>query len=338
MAIAFKHQKVSSIPDDPAAAAAGEILPSDWNDDHDLTMATARLLGRVSSGAGAVEELTASQVATFLDLIKGTAAGNIPVLDGGGKLDTSVIPALALTEAFEVASQSAMLALTAQPGDIAIRTDLNKTFVLAASPASTLGNWKELRTPTDVVLAVAGLTGTITAAALKTALAIATTDISGFTANGRSLVNAADYAAMRVLLGLVIGTNVQAYDAATAKLNADQSWTGAQLSGTGTVLTSGTTITPTLGNWEGNRATLTLGHNATLANPSDIASMVGFTGKLLCKQDATGGRTLAFGSAWKPIGAAVAPSVPAGANALFRIDFDVRSATEIDFALSSVGV
>ena len=200
MAIAFKHQKVSTIPDDPVAAAAGEILSSDWNDDHDLTMATARLLGRVSSGAGVVEELTASQVATFLDLIKGTAAGNIPVLDGGGKLDTSVIPALALTEAFEVASQSAMLALTAQPGDIAIRTDLNKTFVLAASPASTLGNWKELRTPTDVVLAVAGLTGTITAAALKTALAIAVADITDMTANGRSLVQAANYLAMFNLL------------------------------------------------------------------------------------------------------------------------------------------
>ena len=35
----------------------------------------------------------------------------------------------------------------------------------------------------------------------------------GLTANGKSLVTAADYAAMKVLLGLVIGTNVQAYDA-----------------------------------------------------------------------------------------------------------------------------
>lgn len=35
----------------------------------------------------------------------------------------------------------------------------------------------------------------------------------GLSANGSSFVTAADYAAMRVLLGLVIGTNVQAYDA-----------------------------------------------------------------------------------------------------------------------------
>lgn len=42
--------------------------------------------------------------------------------------------------------------------------------------------------------------------------------ISDASANGRSLVTAADYAAMRTLLGLVIGTNVQAYDAELAAL------------------------------------------------------------------------------------------------------------------------
>lgn len=37
--------------------------------------------------------------------------------------------------------------------------------------------------------------------------------LSDASANGRSLISAADYAAMRTALGLVIGTNVQAYDA-----------------------------------------------------------------------------------------------------------------------------
>lgn len=40
----------------------------------------------------------------------------------------------------------------------------------------------------------------------------------GMTANAQSLVTAADYAAMRVLLGLVIGTNVQAFDTELAAL------------------------------------------------------------------------------------------------------------------------
>lgn len=35
----IKHTFVSSIPDDPAAVAAGQVAPSNWNDDHVLTPA-----------------------------------------------------------------------------------------------------------------------------------------------------------------------------------------------------------------------------------------------------------------------------------------------------------
>ncbi len=92
----------------------------------------------------------------------GTASGNVPVLDADGKLSASVIPSVAITDTFVVASQAAMLALTAQAGDIAIRSDLSKTFILQTEPASTLGNWKELATPTDAVTSVAGRTGAVT--------------------------------------------------------------------------------------------------------------------------------------------------------------------------------
>jgi hypothetical protein len=54
-----------------------------------------------------------------------------------------------------------MLALPSDIGEIAIRTDVNKTFILAASPASTLANWKELLTPPDAVQSVDGLTGAV---------------------------------------------------------------------------------------------------------------------------------------------------------------------------------
>ena len=54
-----------------------------------------------------------------------------------------------------------MLALTAQVGDVAVRTDVNKSFILTASPATTLGNWQELLTPTDSVLSVDGNTGAV---------------------------------------------------------------------------------------------------------------------------------------------------------------------------------
>lgn len=90
------------------------------------------------------------------------AANGVASLDADGKILESELPAIAITDAFSVDSEAAMLALTAQRGDIAIRTDLNRTFALAASPASTLANWLELRTPTDAVLSVAGKTGAVT--------------------------------------------------------------------------------------------------------------------------------------------------------------------------------
>lgn len=93
----------------------------------------------------------------------GVLSGCVPVLDTNGKLSDSVIPKVAITNTFVVESQSAMLALsTAQEGDIAIRTDLNKSFILKTTGYSTLANWQELLTPTDKVQSVNGKTGTVT--------------------------------------------------------------------------------------------------------------------------------------------------------------------------------
>ena len=75
------------------------------------------------------------------------------VLDGDGKIPVSMIPSIALTEPFVVSSQAQMLALDAQVGDIAKRTDLGYSFCLASSPPSTLSNWVQL---TDDVLAQLG--------------------------------------------------------------------------------------------------------------------------------------------------------------------------------------
>ena len=70
----------------------------------------------------------------------GTSPDNVPILDSNGKLADSVIPAVAITDTYVVATEAAMLALSAQKGDIAIRSDLNKSFVLQTTPASTLAN------------------------------------------------------------------------------------------------------------------------------------------------------------------------------------------------------
>lgn len=80
---------------------------------------------------------------------------------------------------------------------------------------------------TAAVQSVAALTGAISAAGLKTALAIAVADITDASANGRSLISAANYAAMKTLLavsksdvglGNVDNTSDATKNAATATL------------------------------------------------------------------------------------------------------------------------
>lgn len=91
----------------------------------------------------------------------GTAAGNVPVLDSNGKLVESIIPAVAITETYVVDSETAMLALNAQVGDVAVRTDVSKSFILQSLPASTAANWVELLTPNSKVISVNGKQGAV---------------------------------------------------------------------------------------------------------------------------------------------------------------------------------
>lgn len=85
-------------------------------------------------------------------------------LDGSGKIFSNQLPALAITDTYVVASQAAMLNLTlAETGDIAVRTDLNKTFILKGINYSILSDWQELPTPTDSVLSVFGRSGAVIA-------------------------------------------------------------------------------------------------------------------------------------------------------------------------------
>jgi hypothetical protein len=88
-------------------------------------------------------------------------AGGVASLDGSGLIPQAQLPLTAVTSVQVVASQAAMLALTAEVGDIAVRTDVNKTFILKTAGATVLANWQEMLTPTDSVLSVDGNTGAV---------------------------------------------------------------------------------------------------------------------------------------------------------------------------------
>lgn len=92
----------------------------------------------------------------------GTASGNVPVLDTNGKIDTAVLPAIAISDTFVKSTQIDMLALIAEVGDVCVRTDLKKSFILKVNDPTLLANWQELLTPTDIVTSVSGKTGTVT--------------------------------------------------------------------------------------------------------------------------------------------------------------------------------
>lgn len=86
------------------------------------------------------------------------AINGVATLDAGGKIPSTQLPPIAITHTFVVTSQAEMLALDAQVGDIAVRTDINETFILQNLPASTLSNWIELLEQSGVV-SVNGETG-----------------------------------------------------------------------------------------------------------------------------------------------------------------------------------
>lgn len=101
-------------------------------------------------------------LANKIPLTQRGAVNGVATLDAGGKIPSSQLPSLSLTTVSVVANSGAMIALVAQQGDVAIRTDLSKTFVRNASSNGDATDWTELQTPTDSVLSVAGRTGVIT--------------------------------------------------------------------------------------------------------------------------------------------------------------------------------
>jgi len=68
MAISLKHNFQSAVAD---GGDTSLVRPSNWNAEHDLTLATARLIGRTSSGTGSAEEIS---VGTGLNLSSGSLA------------------------------------------------------------------------------------------------------------------------------------------------------------------------------------------------------------------------------------------------------------------------
>jgi hypothetical protein len=149
----------------PNGGTNGQVLKKTSDNDFDMAWED-----EAAGGGGAVDSVNGQVGVVVLDAADVGAvdaadvgvAGGVAELDGSGKVPSSQLPALALTDVYVVNSEVAQLALAAQEGDVAVRTDLNKSFIHNGGVAGTMADWQEMLTPTDLVISVNGQTGAVT--------------------------------------------------------------------------------------------------------------------------------------------------------------------------------
>lgn len=186
---------------------------------------------------------TAAQAGVIAAAEKGAASG-VATLDSGGKIPSSQLPAIAVGETFTVASQAAMLALTAQIGDVAIRTDLSNNRFLLTGTASVLADWVSLVAPADAVSSVFGRVGSVAAQTGDYAASQVTND-SGVAGTGVKGALDTLNAGKAPTSHTHAATDIVSGDIATARMQTNavaaiQAGTGGTLSNAGLTLDGGT--------------------------------------------------------------------------------------------------
>jgi hypothetical protein len=117
---------------------------------------TANLLKKIDTAS------LSSRINLKLDVSKIGVANGVASLNASGIIPSSQLPPVSISSTSVVSSDVDMTAISnATVGSIAIRTDLNKNYILSSLPASTLANWVELLTPAAPVQTVNGYTGTV---------------------------------------------------------------------------------------------------------------------------------------------------------------------------------
>jgi hypothetical protein len=309
---------VGTVPQDRVTSlttdlAAKQPFDSDLTNFASLTPANDDVLQRKS---GTWTNRTIAQLLTDLDLSYTDISGTVP---------TDALPAIVINDVFTVDTQAEMLALPAQTGDMAIRTDNSKTYVLSSVSPSTLADWKEILSP-GAVASVAGRTGVVVLAktdvglsnadntsdankpvstATQTALDLKAASARTITA-GAGLTGGGDLSANRTLtasFGSTSGTVCQGNDSRlsdsrtpTAHTHPTSDITGlatainpapVDLVDAATIATDAST---------GRHFRVTLAGNRTLGNPTNPTD--GQRAIWEITQDGTGGRTIALGSAF----------------------------------------
>jgi len=133
----------------------------------DIPTLNQNTTGTASTITGSISESQVTNLVTDLSNKQSTSqkntANGYAGLGSDGKLISSQLPSITISDTFVTASQAAMLALVAETGDVAVRTDLNKSFILKGTNPTVLADWQELLTPTSAVTTVFGRNGAVAA-------------------------------------------------------------------------------------------------------------------------------------------------------------------------------
>jgi len=151
MVVSLKHKFTTAKTD---GADTSLVRPSNWNDDHDLTLAASKLLGRATASSGAAEEVT---VGTSLSLDAASQTLRRAALTGDV---TASVDSNATTIANDAVTTAKILnsnVTTAKIADLNVTTgkiaDLNVTTGKLAAGAATLAKLDTTGTSGQVLTA-----------------------------------------------------------------------------------------------------------------------------------------------------------------------------------------
>lgn len=217
-------------------------------------------------------------------------------------------------------------------GDALVANPLSQ---FAATTSAQLAGVISDETGTDKVVfntsptLVTPILGTPTSGTLTNCTGLPQAGVTGLTTAdspqfaGVNIGHASDTTLARVSAGVVAVENKQ-----IAVLSATQTFSAAQ-TGSITALTDAANIATDLA--LNNFFSVTLAGNRTLNNPTNIVA--GQSGSIFITQDATGSRTLAFGTYWDFAGGTVS-TLSTAANSVDRLDYLVRTTTSIHCVLT----
>lgn len=346
-----------TIADEPAGRALLKLVIGTDVQAYDADLAAIAALTTTAFGRDFLALVDAAAARTKLalgsaaTLTAGTSAGQVPILDGSGKLVTAILPesvlgAVKYQGGWNASTNAPALPApaTANRGWYYIVTTAGTTSL--AGPAGAITDWQvgdwavsdgtywEKVDSSDQVNSVAGLQGAITDVNLRIALALVVgTNVQAWDADldaiaalattsyGRSLLTLTNAAALATAAGVpgkAAGADLRALtdDAKflTAKAVADANGFVA-LTDAATIAVDMSTIA---------NAKVTLAGNRTLGAPTNAKE--GQSGVIQITQDGTGSRTLAYASAWD-FGSAGAPTLSTAAGKIDTISYVVINAT-----------